>query len=198
MAVRCSRLALLALGLAVSLSACAPSAPDEPPVVDNGGNDGGGQTGGGNDGGGDGDRFSFKLPRGETGVDAGESVVYPSIQSGDCGGAQKLLDGDPPSQETALWPRFDNPRNVLLFQAGIALCNGDADAARGWYAAAEQLGFAETDRPNICPMYQVTSSVLAQRPPEEFSCEGGEAPDFTVNFDAGTTDDPRTPENEAG
>ncbi|MGH3712293.1 MAG: hypothetical protein ACRDT4_02355 [Micromonosporaceae bacterium] len=168
-----------------------PDAGGDPP--DNGNN----ATSDGGDDGDGGEDFRFTLPVGETGVDAGESEVYPSIQRGECSRAQELLDGPSDNPEAALWLRFDNPRNVLLFQAGIALCDGNTDDARGWYERASNLGFAETDKPNICPMYQITSSVLAQRPPEEFECQGGDAPEFTTNEDFSRIDDPRTPENEA-
>lgn len=194
-ASRCSALVVFTALLAGCGSGAVQS-PDNDPEPGNGNAteaDPGGDNGGDNGE----DEFRFTLPVGEKGVDAGESEVYPSIQRGECSRAQELLDGPADNPEAALWHRFDNPRNVLLFQAGIALCDGDRDGAQGWYDAAEQLGFAETDKPNICPMYQVTSSVLAQRPPEEFPCQGGDAPDFVTNEDFSKTDDPRTPENEA-
>ncbi|MGH3737077.1 MAG: hypothetical protein ACRDT6_15905 [Micromonosporaceae bacterium] len=178
---------------AVMLAGCGSGAvdsPDDQPTD----RAGGAETTETGDGG---EEFEFRLPVGETGVDAGESEVYPSIQRGECDQAQQLLDGSSDDPESALWPRFDNPRNVLLFQAGIALCAGDRDAAQGWYDQAEELGFAETDKPNICPMYQITSSVLLQREPDSFECEGGDAPDFITNADFTKTDDPRTPANEA-
>ena len=158
-----------------------------------------GNQGSGNEGGGNNQpEFNFDLPVGEVGIDAAESEIYEPLRRGECDNAQQRLDGSTDNPESALWRNFHNPRNVLLFQAGIELCRKHRDEAQRWYDRAErEYGWGDTNRPKVCPMYQVTSSVLRHRPPSDFGCQGGTTKPWVENPETFARDDPRTPQNEA-
>ena len=88
--------------------------------------------------------------------------------------------------------RFESPRNVLLFAAGIQLCQGHRAAAAELFEPARALGSAGLAPQAwvFCVLYRVVGSVLEQRPPERFTCAGGAAPPFKSG--SGGTDDPLT------
>ena len=137
------------------------------------------------------DRYEFRLlPVGDRVGDEQEERAYDYLLRHDCDAAQRVLGA--PGDRSGNWQNFDNPRNVLLFQAGVHLCHGDSKAAGPYYTAAGQHGWAATDNPAVCQLYKAVASVLEQRPRRDFACQGGD-----LAWPDGGQDDPRTPEDES-
>ena len=83
-----------------------------------GGGSGGGGAGGGNSG--EGVEFLFELPSGPQSPSTEEDVLYYRIRES-CEAGQSHLN--------KTWASLQRPRNVLLYQAAIDLCNGDRGSA---------------------------------------------------------------------
>ncbi|MEX1078294.1 MAG: hypothetical protein WED09_04220 [Homoserinimonas sp.] len=135
--------------------------------------------------------FEWGLPSSDTSVGANhqgaEGSAYQALQVSCSEGAEFL------SPDFAPEYGFESPRNVLLFAAGVQLCEGDRAAAAALFEPARAMG-VEGLAPEtwaFCVLYRTVGSVLEQRPPEEFACAGGSAPPFKVG-DNGTIDDPLT------
>jgi hypothetical protein len=192
--IRIVRLAL-ACGVALSLAACGSGAVDGP--------DSGGGAEPANRGNGAATNYNrpWEPPKGDESVQAFEGHAIGFLHAGDCDGAQGYIDGN--SDGFPAWQSFSSPRNLLLFQAGIALCRHDEDAARGWYDKAAAMGWAGTKKndadedKNMCPLYQAVGSAIENRPKGDFACQPGDLPSWTVNNDTLRYDDPRTPQDES-
>ena len=147
------------------------AAGGESTVDDNGGggSGGGGSGGGGSSGGGEGE-YDWGLPDGDNSVGEAELDGYARLQR--CDGAIAWLE--------ERWADFVSPRNALLYMAGAHLCLGDTSGGRGYYDHAVSVyGLAGVNNwPNVCSVYRATESVLRQAPPEEFTCQGGTAPEW--------------------
>ncbi len=139
--------------------------------------------------------YEWGLPASDTSVgerhQGAEGSAYIALSSSCAEGAQFLAADLAPTYN------FESPRNVLLFAAGLWLCEGDTDGARRFFAEAEVYGTAglTPDDWAFCVLYQVVRSVLEQRPPEDFRCGDGTAPPFREGVSATgevLTDDPLT------
>lgn len=203
------RLGALVLGAAGTVSACGSGALDPPgqddaptPATASGSEGADTATGNEEEAGGQGegagaeedgeeeDLFSWGLPSGPpTPADTREDDVYIPLSQGQCEEAQTRLE--------AWWPELDSPRTVLLYQAGIDMCGGDAAGAADWFAGAEAYGWAGVNREFFvvdsqgadagtfaydCEVYRSLSSVLAQMARESVECPGGEAPPWDTDF----------------
>ncbi|MFC0678183.1 hypothetical protein ACFFGH_10060 [Lysobacter korlensis] len=168
------------------------------PDDDSGGtDDSGGSDGPDDDGsGGNGQvEYEWGLPASDTSVgeqhQGAEGSAYIALSSSCAEGAEFV------SPDYAPTYNFESPRNVLLFAAGVRLCEGDIDSARELSGHAEALGTAglTPDDWAFCVLHKVVQSVLEQRPPEDFQCGEGTAPPFREGeSETGETfiDDPLT------
>jgi hypothetical protein len=97
------------------------------------------------------------------------------------------------------WSEFASPRDVLLYMAAAQLCAGDAGAAGGYFGRATALGSdgLGADHPEACNVYRSAGSVLTQRPPDSFSCGGGDGPAWKENEETGDRDNPLTDDDES-
>jgi hypothetical protein len=135
--------------------------------------------------------YEWGLPSSDTSVGAdhqgAEGSAYQALQRSCSEGAEFLGSDFAPEYG------FESPRNVLLFAAGVRLCEGDRAAAVALFEPALALGPAglTPDAWAFCDLYKTVRSVLEQRPPADFHCAGGAAPPYKVG-DNGTTDDPLT------
>jgi hypothetical protein len=139
--------------------------------------------------------YEWGLPASDTSVGEAhqgvEGSAYIALASSCSGGAEFL------SSDLAPTYGFESPRNVLLFAAGVRLCEGDQDGARELFGHSESYGTAglTPDDWAFCVLHKVVRSVLEQRPPDEFQCGGGTAPPFKEGRSATgeiLTDDPLT------
>ena len=201
--------AAAACALALLLAACGSGAfnapggddgADDPPETttaspaddtggeaDNGGDDGGSDNGGGDNG----PDFSiFSLPSGpRTPADVVEDDVYVPLQAGDCGQARTVLD--------AVWQDLKSPRSVLLYEAGISMCQGDTDDATTWLDGAAAYGWAGMDAeffvvdadgqaagtyPYDCELYRSVVGVLQLVARDTVTCESGVPPAWPEEF----------------
>jgi len=135
------------------------------------------------------DTYTWGLPVGDETISINEDVLYRIIRRGDCKEAQAFLDEN--------WRSLLSPRAVLLYQAGVLFCAGEAEAAGGFFEQAEtEFGWAGVSSPYLdCNIYQAAASVLRQQPPTNFPCAKGTAPKWPSN-PGEPRDDPRTPEDE--
>ena len=142
--------------------------------------------------------YEWGLPSNDSSIGevhpGGEPDAYKALLQS-CSDGAAFLDSD----STSAFSTFESPRNILLFAAGIKLCEGDRDGAIGLFEQAKALGFAglAPDGWAFCVLYQEVRSVLEQRPPEAFECPGGSAPPFELD-DSGIPVDPLNPEEESG
>lgn len=202
--------AILAMGLSALLTGCGEtrggSGPDEPHASGSShnlpgdtasspdpggaaGTDGSHEVSGGNDE--EPVVYEWGLPSSDTSVgeehQGAEDSAYRALQLS-CSDAAAFLD-------STFGPEygFESPRNVLLFAAGVQLCEGNRDEAAVFFEHAQALGIEglTPDTWSFCVLYKVVRSVLEQQPPEDFQCAGGTAPPFTVG-DNELTDDPLT------
>jgi hypothetical protein len=97
-----------------------------------------------------------------------------SLAGGDCAAAQAELD--------RRWDDLRTPRNVLLYQAAIDFCRGDAELGRFWFETAEDsYGWAGVDFPvdefrYECEIFRSVRSYLEGGDRTAFACEGGDYP----------------------
>jgi hypothetical protein len=200
---------VLVCGVALSLAACGSGAVDSPDAGGTTPNHTGGTPNNagdatpqnpGNGAATDYDR-PWEPPKGDESVQAFEGRAVNYLHDGDCDGARRFIDGT--GEDGPAWQGFSSPRNLLLFEAGIALCRHDTVTATRWYGRAKALGWAGTVRDggepdaNMCPLYQAVASVVENRPKDAFTCQPGAPPEWKVNETTLRYDDPRTPEDES-
>ncbi|MFD1145614.1 hypothetical protein [Saccharothrix hoggarensis] len=206
----------VAVAAAVGLAACGSGAFDRPggetttdPATATSGStgDGGtttgetgetgttGETTGGTGGPtGNGRRYGWFLPVGPDSPSFAEDNVYRQLATfRDCGAAKTTLEQE--------WRSMTSPRNVLLYDAAVALCRGDESRARAMYGRAGRYGWlvntgGDGSGAVDCPTYQAVRSVLDQREPQSFPCAAGRPPGWPPP-PGGPRDDPRTDANEA-
>jgi hypothetical protein len=130
-----------------------------------------------------------------------EDVVYQRLAGdGDCGSAQEALDRPGLDADLQPWRGMKSPRNVLLYQAAIRLCQGEESQARTMYDKAAEYGWAmdfgvDGSGKLDCVTYKAVRSVLDQQDRERFGCEDGKPSDWPES-DARRRTDPRTGANE--
>ncbi|GHJ43435.1 hypothetical protein Cs7R123_07770 [Catellatospora sp. TT07R-123] len=134
--------------------------------------------------------FGFKLPRGDKSPnELIANSVYKLLSDRHCKTAQKLMSQ---TEGNITWRDFEDPREVLLFQAAVELCGNDdkaADpqqAAKLWNAVPQLYGnwnligwdVATTNNLSwhICETYRAVASAIMERPKDDFECERGERP----------------------
>jgi len=130
--------------------------------------------------------------------------VYGALRDGNCAQAQDNLDDNWHIDNEEQHP-IQSPRDVLIFQAAIDLCNGRREQARVWLDDATRLGLQGLDAevetsdddvrffPWYCEVYRSLISALDGVSRQSVTCPGGEPP----GWPDGKRDDPRTLENEA-
>lgn len=144
--------------------------------------------------------YEWSLPKSDTSVGGnygefhpfGEGGAYATLREG-CSGGERILNSRSYLSLNVALDRFENPRNVLLYAAAVQLCQGDREAATKFFEQAQIQGF-EGLAPQtwcFCDLYKQIRSVLEQRPPGDFTCAGGTAPQFKVG-ENGVVDDPLT------
>jgi hypothetical protein len=153
----------------------------------------GGNGGRGNGGGKKGKKFDFSLPTGPDIPDT-DREEYRRLRDGQCGAARQNLDEDWSDPDL-----YSGPEAVVVFSAGIAMCEGDTAAARGWLDRGDRLfggwtGLGDANTPFACLVFQESMGVLRQVPPERVSCPGADAPAWP---DETPFDDPRTDVDES-
>jgi hypothetical protein len=178
----------------------AQDAPDGSDAPDDSG--GSGQSGGSTDGGDDGGQgeepvvYVWGLPSSDTSVgenhQGSEGSAYAALQRSCAEGAQFISPNFAPEYG------FESPRNVLLFAAGVRLCEDDRAGAAEYFQLAMAYGTAGlTPEPwAFCDLFKVVRSVLEQRPPEDAKCGDGDPPLFKVGPND-TSDDPLTLTDES-
>ncbi len=171
----------------------------------NGGGNGGGGGGGNGGGGGGGSQpptvvYSWALPPTDISPSDNEGPAYASLRSS-CESAAQYLD-DTSAEKGITMHGFQNPRYVVLFYAGLALCRGETGRARSltdnalarysaggldrswqprdpatgeFYSPPRPPGYGEAE----CDLYRTLRSVLEQIAPDVIDCPGGAMPQFT-------------------
>jgi hypothetical protein len=142
--------------------------------------------------------YTISLPRGPDnagGPDGPENRVYILLRAGNCSGAQIQLDTGNDSN----WASMRSPSFVLIFQAGIAVCEGDSSNGRAWLdrdrhllglsgiqqnAQAQQLD-------SVCHLYRALISVFDQVPQDSVHCPGGQRPHWPTDEQGPYKVDPR-------
>ena len=138
------------------------------------------------------DTYSFGLALGDRSAAGSwaDQAVYEALTRKDCKAASAVLvnkDGDPGDRPG--WGDFDDPRQVLLFQAGYEQLCGKASKARDFYNMVKAkwggwggIGWASTDRSapgnindailswHTCEMYRQVASVIEQKSAGSFKC----------------------------
>jgi hypothetical protein len=140
------------------------------------------------------------LPEGPAGPgEDRDRDIYTALREGRCDHAAENLNRH--------WDDVRSPRDVLLYQAAIELCQENKAGAREWLKATTELGLEglavpvatrDKDGAHIlfayyCEVYRTIRSVLEGRPREEFPCPSGDPPAWPD----GQRDDPRTPTDES-
>lgn len=131
--------------------------------------------------------YSWGLPPSDTSVAGNDGPAYAALQEG-CSSGQAYLDSVAPEGYG-----FRSPLNVVLFAAGLKLCDGDRAGARTLYdygAARYGLSGLPEGKPE-CELYKSVRSVLEQKPRTSFPCPGGQPPQELVG-PTGLLDDPLT------
>jgi hypothetical protein len=168
---------------------------DDPPetttsATESEGDNGNGDNGNGDNGNG-GPEFSiFSLPSGpRTPADVVEDDIYIPLQTGDCTEARTVLD--------AVWQALKSPRSVLLYEAGVSMCQGDTDGAATWLDGAAAYGWAGIDAEFFvldadgqdagtyrydCELYRSIVGVLELVSRDSVSCESGVPPAWPEEF----------------
>ncbi|MFF0943954.1 hypothetical protein ACFYE2_06965, partial [Kocuria sp. CPCC 205300] len=153
-----------------------------------GGGGGGSNPGGGGGGGGSNPvQYTWTLPPSDISVTGNDGPAYAALRRS-CQEGQNYLDSVAPSYG------FQSPRNVVLFVAGIRICNGDLTGGQVYYNHAQNFYGLEGLAPEgvaECDLYKSVRSVLEQRPREEFVCPGGSPPGYKFG-ETGLRDDPVT------
>lgn len=133
--------------------------------------------------------YSWGLPASDTSVAGNDGPAYAALQSS-CAEGQAYLDS------VALEGYgFRSPLNVVLFAAGLKLCNGDVAGAGQLYAYGTQrygLSGLPEGKPE-CELYKSVRSVLEQQSRTTFPCPGGLPPENIIG-PTGLIDDPLTME----
>jgi hypothetical protein len=124
-------------------------------------------------------RYGWGLPIGDVSPNFNERDVYNHLRDKDCDGAQSTLD-EGNAVDGYAWQGFNSPRSVLLAQAAIEFCEGDHDAGKRLFDRAKAMGWSglqiNEQRHAACEIYKSASSLIEQRPRDDFRCPGGEAP----------------------
>lgn len=134
-------------------------------------------------------KYGWGLPIGDVSPNYNERDVYNHLRDKDCDGAKDSLERD------RAWQGFASPRNVLLAQAGIEFCGGDIDAGKRMFDRAAAMGWSglllDDQKPHAsCEIYKSASSLIQQRPREDFRCPRGQAPAWKQEFQP-DREDPR-------
>lgn len=182
----------------------APSASNDPTPGPSESGLGGG-AGGGGAGGGGGEPstppvvYGWALPPTDTSPADNEGPAYGALRSS-CDDAARYLEDT--SGEGFVFHGFQNPRYVVLYYAGLALCRGELERAAALTAAAlatySASGLDRTWQPRDpatgefyspprppgygeaeCDLYRTLRSVLEQIDPDQIGCPGGGVPPFT-------------------
>lgn len=169
---------------AVVLAGCSEAGPqedsnDETSTADTGSSTGGKAT--------EAQGYSWGLPASDTSVAGNDGPAYAALQLS-CTDGQAYLDSVAPDGYG-----FRSPLNVVLFAAGVKLCNGEVAAAGELYAYGIQrygLSGLPEGKPE-CELYKSVRSVLEQQPRTAFPCPGGLPPENIVGV-TGLVDDPLT------
>jgi hypothetical protein len=151
------------------------------------------------------DAYSFGLALGDRSAAGSwaDQAVYEALTRKDCKAASAVLvnkDGDRGNSRPG-WGDFDDPRQVLLFQAGYEQLCGKASKARDLYNMVKAkwggwggIGWAGTDRkaPSIindailswhtCEMYRQVASVIEQKSAGSFKCSYVAFPDEVLDW----------------
>jgi hypothetical protein len=135
----------------------------------------------------------FSLPTGPDIPDT-DREEYRRLRDGQCGAAGQNLNEDWSDPDL-----YSGPEAVVVFSAGIAMCQGDEVTARGWLDRGDRLfggwaGLGDANTPFACLVFKESVGVLRQVAPESVSCPGGEAPAWP---DEPPFDDPRTDVDES-
>jgi hypothetical protein len=114
-----------------------------------------------------------------------ENAVYQQLEKLDCPAAQRQLDGQGHNGSDLSWRSMRSPSYVLILQASIAACRGDAEAARSWFLRDRTLltlsGIENPDTPVTCFSYRALVSLLDQVPPGTVTCPGGARPPWPTD-----------------
>lgn len=133
--------------------------------------------------------YSFDLPSGPTAPGA-ELLVYTPLRHRDCAGAESALGA---IGDSGNWSGLPDPSKVLLFQAGIAACGGDAPAAKLWLGRDQAVFKAttkESSADSACALYRALFSWLQQVAQTTVTCPMSTPPAWLVDQD-GNPLDPR-------
>jgi len=150
----------------------------------NGSNGNGSATG---DNGSEAEVYSWGLPPSDTSVAGNDGPAYAALQRS-CAEGQAYLDAVAPDGYG-----FRSPLNVVLFAAGIKLCNGDVEGAAELYTYGTQrygLSGLPEGKPE-CELYKSVRSVLEQQERTAFPCPEGLPPENIIG-PTGLVDDPLT------
>ena len=127
--------------------------------------------------------------------------VYDALREGRCESAADSLDRH--------WDKVRSPRDVLIYEAAVELCRGDAANAARWLAAASGMGLEGLAVPvetrdgeervqfaYYCEVFRSVRAVLEESARDGVECPGGVPPAWPGGDDE-ERDDPRTPEDES-
>jgi len=129
------------------------------------------------------ERYSFSLGLGDRSA-AGQwpdQFVYEALAARQCGRAQEIMKRRDKKDNIPGWGDFDDPRQILLFQAGLELCLNNANTARKWYDRVKShwggwngIGwidyYEDTLSWHTCEMYRSVASVMEQKPASSIRC----------------------------
>lgn len=133
-------------------------------------------------------QYGWTLPEGPSSPETRENEIYYLLVAKACDTAQVALDES--------WNVLSSPRNALLYQAAIDLCEGRTTGARTMFAKAAAVGLqvhpggvrtAKVD----CATIRAVRSVVDQVAPESVRCTAGNVPQWPVD-EPSERDDPRT------
>ena len=108
--------------------------------------------------------------------------------------------------DAANYRGYASPRNLVLFAAGVELCEGDLDTGRaladGAIAAYGTSGLGDPGNPPACNLHRAIRSLLDQVHPDSVACPDGPQPpyrrgDGTDANGLPLVDNPLTPADES-